>query len=148
VSKICRFDRVRSQKKLTEDMLLAPVVQNEAATPAETVDALSNKLITLTRRFYPSEVALPLRELCFVTRAGQAFTKAFVSAAIVISQLEEFALVDLEPEAQSSTLNDDNMWIVNSLHEGGVPWQVLYEHYDLLFKARVRPKKDAPCGAK
>lgn len=38
-------------------------VQNEAATPAATVDALSNKLITLTRRFYPSEVALPLREL-------------------------------------------------------------------------------------
>lgn len=57
--------------------------------------------------------------------------------AIVISQLEEFSLVDLEPDAQSSTLDDDKMWIVNSLHEGGVPWQVLYERYDMLFKGRV-----------
>jgi hypothetical protein len=55
----------------------------------------------------------------------------------VISQLEEFAMVDLEPEAQSAGLDDDKMWIVNSLHEGGVPWQVLYEHYDNLFRERV-----------
>lgn len=57
---------------------------------------------------------------------------------MVITQLEEFALVDLDPDAQSSTLDDNRMWIANSLHEGGVPWQVLYEHYDMLFKARVR----------
>lgn len=64
-------------------------------------------------------------------------TFLLVSSAIVISQLEEFAMVDLEPEASTSELNDDKMWIVNSLHEGGVPWQVLYEHYDTLFRERV-----------
>lgn len=37
-------------------------VQKAAVSPAETVDALSNKVIALTRRFYPSDVALPLRK--------------------------------------------------------------------------------------
>lgn len=54
-----------------------------------------------------------------------------------MSQLEEFAMVDLESEASTPELRDDKMWIVNSLHEGGVPWQVLYEHYDMLFRERV-----------
>lgn len=65
----------------------------------------------------------------------------------MISQLEEFAMVDLEPEAQSAGLDDDKMWIVNSLHEGGVPWQVLYEHYDSLFRERVGRLVDIIVGS-
>lgn len=115
------------------------LVQKGAVSPAETVDALSNKVITLARRFYPSEVALPLRKLIVTSLmlGRSVLTFLFVSLAIVISQLEEFAMVDLEPEASTSGQNDDKMWIVNSLHEGGVPWQVLYEHYDILFRERV-----------
>jgi hypothetical protein len=49
-------------------------------------------------------------------------------------------MVDLQGENRSSQPKDEEMWIANSLHEGGVPLQVLFEHYDSIYRDRVRTR--------
>lgn len=104
----------------------------------ELVQALEGKVSELTRRFYPSEVALPLREYksnnVSSSRDPNVDFKIYflLLLAQLISLLEQFNKDDL-------TLPSTNAWLLTALHAGGVSYDLLFAIYDELYRSRISP---------
>lgn len=102
----------------TELRALSSIVISEAPSDAEAVQALSSKLVSLTRRFYPSDVALPIGH--------------------IIAFLEKYNLDRQGGRPPTSPVGTD-AWLPISLRNGGVTYDVLFAIYDDLFQSRIPP---------
>lgn len=58
----------------------------------------------------------------------------YFSAAPLVSIIEEFCKNDLETDSPGRS-----SWIPTAFHAGGVPYEVLFEAYDGLYRSRVIP---------
>lgn len=55
--------------------------------------------------------------------------------AIVIDLLERFSLDHTEGRSASQVLED--AWVPNAFHDGGIPWEVIFEAYDEIIDISV-----------
>ena len=116
--KLCSI-KVRSIKVPSLAILIySATVIADAPSDSEAVQALSSKLVNLTRRFHPSDVALPLSH--------------------IIAFLEKYNM-DRQGTRQPASLSGTDAWVPISLRDGGIPYDVLFAIYDDLFHSRIPP---------
>lgn len=65
--------------------IISKTVQKAASSPEQNVDILANKVANLSKRFYPSEVALPLRKCGSISRDLRQAMQYRQSADILLS---------------------------------------------------------------
>jgi hypothetical protein len=80
----------------------------------------------------------------YVSRASTASkyrTLLIRIAALVVHLLEDFSMSQLGNRDQQGSV--DSSWIPLSLHDGGVPLDLLYQVYDDLFQSKVGHTRSA-----